>query len=136
MSSAGIPEVSLDEAWAMLEADPRAVLLDVRTQAEWQFVGVPSVAPLTNEVRLVEWTTYPSGQPNPAFLDQASSGLETDQPIVVICRSGARSLSAARVLEQSGFSRLANVSAGFEGDTDAEGHRRGGWKEFLPWRQG
>ena len=121
----------------MLESDDRAVLIDVRTTAEWTFVGVPSLEQLGRSPRLVEWTTFPGGQPNPDFLINATDGLETDQPVLFLCRSGARSDAAARALDAAGFSNTFNVTAGFEGDLGVDGHRRGGWKhEGLPWVQG
>lgn len=131
-----IPELSLDEAWEMLASDPRSVLIDVRTEAEWAFVGVPDLDELGKQVRLVEWTMFPGGRANDSFVTQASEGLELDQPILLLCRSGARSLAAAGALRNVGFSATYNVVDGFEGDLDQRNHRRGGWKDHLPWRQG
>ncbi|MFW2382918.1 MAG: rhodanese-like domain-containing protein [Acidimicrobiales bacterium] len=128
------PQISLDEAWETLSENPDAVLIDVRTTAEWSFVGIPDLTPLGKNVRTVEWTTFPSGQPNPQFLEQATEGLAPDQPLLMLCRSGGRSNAAAQLLNASGFTAL-NVSAGFEGDLDPDGHRHGGWKDELPWRQ-
>lgn len=131
-----IPELSLEAAWDMLSSNPSAVLIDVRTQAEWNFVGVPDLRSIDQELQLVEWITYPEGSPNPDFVAQAAAGLDTQQPVLLLCRSGARSLAAAEALSAAGFSTTYNVVAGFEGDLDAEGHRHGGWKDALPWRQG
>ncbi len=135
MSAEPIPQRSLAEAWDMLASDPDAVLIDVRTQAEWGFVGVPDLRSVNKDVRLVEWTTYPTGQANPEFLNQATSGLQPDQPILLLCRSGARSQAAATLLQGNGFPNVHNVAAGFEGDLDSERHRGGGWKDELPWLQ-
>lgn len=129
-----VEELALDAAWAML-SEPDAVLVDVRTTAEWSFVGVPDLASLDKEVRLVEWSRFPSGQPNPDFVTEASAGLSPDQAVLLLCRSGARSRAAAEALAARGFTRTFNVSAGFEGPLDDSAHRHGGWKDHLPWRQ-
>lgn len=121
----------------MLESDERSVLIDVRTTAEWNFVGIPSLDSLGRSPRLVEWTTFPAGQPNADFMANATDGLEPDQNVLFLCRSGARSLAAARAFDAAEFTATFNVTAGFEGDLDGEGHRGGGWKnEGLPWVQG
>ena len=133
-------EVSAAEAWAQLKADPKAQLLDVRTMAEWNFVGVPDLASLGRQVRCVEWQGFPTGARNPAFVAEASQALsDKDAPVLVMCRSGARSRAAAIALTQAGFSQAINISDGFEGDMDEDGHRgnRNGWKHAdLPWKQG
>ncbi|MEM7322181.1 MAG: rhodanese-like domain-containing protein, partial [Actinomycetota bacterium] len=123
-----VSELTLDQAWQRLETDPEAVLIDVRTTAEWNFVGVPDLRSLDRQVRLVEWIGFPDGAPNPDFLAAATDGLSTDRCVLVVCRSGARSRAAAEVLGRAGFGDVHNVTAGFEGDLDANGHRHGGWK--------
>ena len=128
-------EISLEDAWSMLTDDADAALIDVRTAAEWNFVGRPDLASIGKEVRLAEWTRFPDGSQNEGFVEQATDGLRSDQPILLICRSGARSRAAAQRLEAAGFPKVYNVSAGFEGDLDGNGHRHGGWKEQLPWQQ-
>lgn len=130
-----VRNADLDSTWEALSSNPEAVLVDVRTQAEWSFVGTPDLSSIGKQVRLVEWTMYPAGSPNPHFVDQATDGLDPNQPIYLVCRSGARSMAAGQTLEAAGFSTTFNVSAGFEGDLDDEGHRHGGWKDSLPWRQ-
>jgi rhodanese-related sulfurtransferase len=129
-----VPQISLDEAWEILSEDPDAVLIDVRTKAEWAFVGIPDLTSLGKHARMVEWTTFPSGQPNPQFLEQSTEGLARQQSLLMLCRSGARSNAAATMLNANGFTAI-NIGAGFEGDLDPEGHRCGGWKDALPWRQ-
>ncbi|MDH3293736.1 MAG: rhodanese-like domain-containing protein [Acidimicrobiia bacterium] len=136
MNAQSIPQLSLGEAWDVMSTDPRAVLIDVRTAAEWSFVGVPDLRPLGKELRTVEWTSYPTGAANPEFLAQATDGLERDQNILLLCRSGARSQAAAQMLLVNGFPNVHNIAAGFEGPLDDQGHRRGGWKDELPWVQG
>ncbi len=120
------------EAHDMLMADSTAVLVDVRTAAEWTFVGRPVV----DGARFVEWTSWPTGAPNPAFVADAGNGLDPDTPIVLLCRSGVRSVAAAHALTAAGHSAVYNVLEGFEGDHDADDHRTGGWKGAgLPWTQ-
>lgn len=131
-----VTQLSLSDAWGMLVEDSVATLIDVRTTAEWNFVGVPNLESIGKEVRLAEWTRFPDGSANPDFIAQASEGLASDQPILFICRSGARSQAAASAFEAAGYSNLYNVSAGFEGDLDPEHHRHDGWKDHLPWHQG
>lgn len=120
------------DAHAKLLEQPNCVLIDCRTQAEWTFVGVPAVP----GTRLVEWTRWPGGVPNADFVAEASEGIDADQPIVVICRSGGRSAAAANALAVAGYTQVFNVLEGFEGDLDAHGHRSGGWRGAgLPWQQ-
>lgn len=133
-------EISVLDAWKRLEEEPDAVLLDVRTLAEWQFVGVPDLSTTGGQVVTIEWQQFPSGQPNPNFLAQVqAAGIGPGQTVLCLCRSGARSLSAARLLTQAGFDQAYNVTEGFEGRKDAQGHRGTveGWKAAgLPWQQG
>lgn len=133
-------EISAAEAWQRLQADPKVQLLDVRTMAEWNFVGVADLSALGRQVHCIEWQAFPSGARNPGFVAEAGQALSDKQaPVLVMCRSGARSRAAAIALTQAGFSQAINVSDGFEGDMDEDGHRgnRNGWKHAdLPWRQG
>jgi rhodanese-related sulfurtransferase len=136
-------DVSVQDAWSALAADPKAQIVDVRTTAEWAFVGVPDLSDARREVRLVEWQSYPSGSVDPDFAENAGdvlrqAGADPDTPVFFICRSGARSRSAAMAMTRAGWSRAYNIVGGFEGDLDEERHRggRGGWKAAgLPWRQ-
>lgn len=130
MSYAG--DLSPHDAHALLLERSDAVLIDCRTKAEWTFVGVPSFAGM----RFVEWTQWPGGAPNPNFVAEAGEGISHDQPVVMLCRSGGRSVAAARALTEAGFAEVYNVLEGFEGDVDAAGHRSGGWRGGgLPWHQ-
>ena len=123
------------EVHARLKANPQAVLIDVRTQPEWTFVGVPQVERL---IRL-SWQVYPVMDVNANFAkDVDAAGLSKDTEIFCICRSGARSASAATALTKAGYANCWNVAEGFEGDKNAEGHRShvNGWKHAgLPWVQ-
>ncbi|HEY4273885.1 MAG TPA: rhodanese-like domain-containing protein [Rhizomicrobium sp.] len=147
MSSSTSPEyagdLGLAEAWAQLEQDPAAQLVDVRTIAEWNFVGLPDLSALRRRVLCVEWQGYPTMQPNPNFtadtleaLQAAGAGHETS--VLFLCRSGARSRAAAMAMTRAGFTKAYNIAGGFEGDLDGAAHRgqTNGWKAAgLPWRQ-
>lgn len=133
-------DITPQEAWDLLVQSPNAVLVDVRTEAEWRFVGVPDTPEGANPPVFVEWVTYPDGARNPAFLDQlAEAGLTAgnDAPVVFLCRSGQRSIGAAIAATAAGLGPAYNVLEGFEGGTDALGHRGVvGWQASgLPWHQ-
>lgn len=120
------------EAHALLAERDDAVMIDCRTMAEWTWVGVPAIA----GTRFVEWSRWPQGTPNPEFVAQASDGLDPEQPVLLLCRSGGRSAAAAHALTAAGYREVYNISGGFEGDVDANGHRTGGWRGAgLPWQQ-
>jgi len=122
------------EAHTLMQNILEANLVDVRTQAEWDYVGhVP-------ESVFIEWNTYPSGQRNPRFLEQLQARVaKTEAPVMFLCRSGARSHQAAAAATQAGYPNSYNVLEGFEGEKDPQGHRGtvGGWRfAGLPWVQG
>jgi rhodanese-related sulfurtransferase len=126
--------VTPGEARALLEAFAQARLIDVRTRAEWDYVGrVPGSI-------LIEWTTYPEGMRNPRFLEQLRDAAKApDTPLLFLCRSGQRSDQAARAAHAAGYRHAFNVIEGFEGDRDANGQRGhvNGWRHAgLPWTQG
>lgn len=140
-----IDEVTPDQAHSLLsEAEP-SVLVDVRTRAEWSFVGVPDISETGKPLLLVEWVSFPSGTPNPDFLNEVLSSVDAADPkrIFFICRSGQRSMSAAHAVaqalaEKGKIAHCTNVAEGFEGDLCPDGHRgvAGGWKaRGLPWKQ-
>lgn len=136
---AGVPDISPTDTWAALRDDPKAALVDVRTDAEWNFVGLPELGALGKQVVLIPWQVYPTMQVNGAFAEHlAKAGLTPGHRIYYICRSGVRSLAAGQAAQEAGFAHAFNVAGGFEGPMDAEGHRgtTAGWKaEGLPWRQ-
>ncbi|GAB3454942.1 rhodanese-like domain-containing protein [Kineococcus endophyticus] len=122
------------EAFDLVQRDPDAVLVDVRTEAEWRFVGVPSG--LDRDPVLVSWLPVDADR----FLAElAAVGLTpgTDRAVVFLCRSGQRSVAAADTATAAGIAPSYNVLEGFEGPLDAEGHRgASGWRAAgLPWRQ-
>ena len=140
-----VGEVSPDEAWRILEEEADARLIDVRTRAEWGFVGVPDLQDLGSQTLFVEWASYPDMSINPRFAAEVMEALGGDTPgtLLFLCRSGARSLRAAYAvashLEAEGANAdCLNVAEGFEGDLDGDGHRgrMNGWKaRGLAWRQ-
>lgn len=105
-------DITPQEAWDLLVQNPNAVLVDVRTEAEWRFVGVPDTPEGAKPPVFVEWVTYPDGARNPAFLDQlAEAGLTAgnDAPVVFLCRSGQRSIGAAIAATAAGLGPAYNV---------------------------
>lgn len=135
----GVPDISPADTWAALEKDPNAVLVDVRTDAEWNFVGVPELSALGKQVVLIPWQVFPTMQLNGHFVEHLrKAGVTAESNVFYICRSGARSLGAGQAAQQAGFPHAFNVADGFEGPVDGEGHRGtvAGWKASdLPWRQ-
>ena len=141
MSYAG--DITPEQAWKLLSDNPEAVLVDVRTDAEWRFVGVPDLSSLGREVVYIEWNTT-NGQRNQNFLNELKDNIkdqgassEAERPVVFLCRSGNRSIGAAEVATEAGITPAYNVLDGFEGQLDAQGHRgESGWKAIgLPWKQ-
>ena len=126
------------QAWERLSENPRAVLVDCRTRAEWEFVGVPDVTSLGKSTVFVEWIDYPRGALNPRFVDELrAAGITDDDEVLFLCRSGQRSIGAAQAATAAGIGQAYNILDGFEGGVDADGHRgSAGWRaEDLPWRQ-
>jgi rhodanese-related sulfurtransferase len=134
-----VEDISPQDSYAALQADPDSVLVDVRTDAEWNFVGIPDLSEAGKQPVLIPWQLYPSMQVNGAFVEGLRrAGATPLSKIYFLCRSGARSLAAAQAAQAAGFPHAFNVADGFEGPVDAEGHRgrMAGWKASgLPWRQ-
>ena len=134
-----VENVAPTHSWEALRDDENAQLVDVRTDVEWNFVGVPDLNAAGKRAVLIPWQVYPTMQRNPSFEQNLSdAGLTPEHRIYFICRSGARSMAAAAAPPAAGFPNVFNVADGFEGPLDSEGHRggAGGWKaEGLPWRQ-
>lgn len=140
--TAGVTGISPQEAWDMLQANPRAVFVDVRSNMEYLFVGHPVGAVH------VPWIDEPDWQINPHFVTQirqlllggvcAADDDSQCAPVILICRSGKRSLEAGKLLVKNGFNPVFNVAEGFEGELDPQHHRStvGGWRfRGLPWEQ-
>jgi rhodanese-related sulfurtransferase len=137
MSYAG--DVSCSDAYLQLQADGDAVLVDVRTNAEWSYVGLPDLTQVGKRVIFLEWQHFPDGTLNASFVEQLrEAGLSEGMPIYFLCRSGVRSAAAAKAATAAGLGPSYNVSDGFEGQLGQDGHRTvSGWKAAgLPWRQG
>ena len=121
------------QAWALLQDNPAAVLIDVRTAIEHGFVGHPPKA------IHVAWKEFPGMQPNPHFVEDVMRHVpDKTAPILLLCRSGVRSVEAAKALEAVGYQHLVNILEGFEGALDDDKHRGnlGGWRfHGLPWEQ-
>ena len=136
MSYAG--DITPEEAWELLTGTSEAVLVDVRTDAEWRFVGVPDLSSLQRDVVFIEWNRT-DGTRNEAFVEELRRAGVTpgDRPVVFLCRSGNRSISAAEAATEAGIAPSYNVLDGFEGNPDENHHRgRTGWKAVgLPWKQ-
>jgi rhodanese-related sulfurtransferase len=133
-------EISPPQAWQRLLADPRAKLVDVRTQAEWSFVGISDLSSANKQPLLVSWQVFPTMARNDAFAQQlAAHGVQKDDTLLFLCRSGVRSKAAAEFMTALGYTSCWNVTDGFEGVHDEQKHRghKAGWKaEGLPWVQG
>jgi rhodanese-related sulfurtransferase len=133
-------DVTPTQAWEILEKEPKAVLVDVRTQAEWGYVGIPDLGTIGKRPLFASWALFPNMEINDRFADEVvATGIEPDAPIVFLCRSGVRSRAAAIALTARGYSSCYNVASGFEGDPDEQRHRGtvNGWKvDGLPWMQG
>ncbi len=132
-------DINPSETWQILKDEPDSVLVDVRTDAEWTYVGLPDLGGLGKETVCVAWQTFPRMRLNPDFLAELEAkGVRREQTVLLICRSGVRSRHAAVALTRAGYGRCYNVAEGFEGDRDGAHHRgrQGGWKaRGLPWVQ-
>lgn len=132
-------DVSPSEAWRVLADEASSMLIDVRTDAEWNYVGVPDLSSLGKEPILACWQFFPGNKKNEHFVEDVSGRVpDHNTTLLFLCRSGGRSKAAAAAMTQSGYARCFNVSGGFEGDCDSQKHRSsiGGWKvATLPWTQ-
>lgn len=124
---AEIRQITSETAWKLLVDDDQAVLVDVRTETEWRTIGVPDTAAIGRAPRFVSWTDE-QGEPNPYFADLVTDGLDFDAPILLLCRSGARSNAAAALLQSMGYTQAMNVAGGFECPQDPAA----GWQQTNP----
>jgi rhodanese-related sulfurtransferase len=126
--------VTPQEAYELIRNDAGVKLVDVRTNAERDWVGRVAI-PDTQHLA-VQWSLYPGGTPNPAFAEQLAAAAGKDDVLLFLCRSGVRSRHAAKLATEHGYANCFDILEGFEGDKDAQGHRKtlGGWcKAGLPW---
>lgn len=144
-SGPGVSELLPTETWDLLEKNSDAVLVDVRSKPELGFVGIPDLSALDQTMLCVEWASFPGMSANTKFVEEVFHELGGATPSVMLflCRSGVRSISAARAMtdafrEQGKSVECISVAEGFEGDLDEQKHRGGlnGWKaRGLPWTQ-
>jgi rhodanese-related sulfurtransferase len=134
-----VEDVDPKQVWEALRSDDKVRLVDVRTDAEWAYVGLPDLEETGSDPVLIPWQLFPGMQVNGRFMDHVrNAGLTPENKIYFLCRSGVRSTAAAQAAVAAGFPHAYNIKDGFEGPPDAEGHRGklAGWKaEGLPWRQ-
>jgi rhodanese-related sulfurtransferase len=132
-------DISPIEAWEILKSDKTSILIDVRSEAEWAYVGVTDLASINKEAATIEWKSFPDMTINQDFLKQVRAICTSPEVIIFsLCRSGQRSIATSRALTEAGFENCYNVLEGFEGDKDNNEQRgqSGGWKFYgLPWKQ-
>ncbi len=139
MSKPEIIPIDPIEASTILDRDQNARLIDVRSKVEFEYVGHPLGA------IHIPWKEFPNWNENPNFVASVDTALAKDgtptkdRALLMLCRSGVRSLHAGEALLRSGYTRVYNIEGGFEGERDAQQHRGNinGWRfHGLPWEQG
>lgn len=136
-------DLTVRQCWDLLGESDDTFLIDVRTSAEWAYVGLPKLASGMRDLILQEWQLFPQMSVDQQFSDKLqavlmTAGADANSTLCFLCRSGVRSLAAAVEMTATGYRNTFNVTGGFEGDLDEYGHRgaRNGWKaEGLPWHQ-
>jgi rhodanese-related sulfurtransferase len=132
-------DVTPADSWSALTSQPTAQLIDVRTQAEWAFAGIPSVDSIGKTVKTISWKFYPNFDVNPRFIEQLEAAIpDKTAQLYFLCKTGGRSTDAAIAATAAGYTQCYNIEGGFEGDINTN-HQRGqvnGWKAArLPWQQ-
>ncbi|MCQ8782998.1 rhodanese-like domain-containing protein [Mangrovibrevibacter kandeliae] len=136
-------DVTVGECWSHLQSDADAFLVDVRTTAEWDAIGVPDLSSIGRSPLFIEWQTYPTMAIDPDFVEKleaeiAAAGGSKASRLMFLCRSGSRSMGSAAAMTAAGYADSYNILGGFEGPPDATGQRGtvAGWQaEGLPWRR-
>ena len=132
-------DLTPEETWKILKNEQSAMLIDVRTAAEWNYVGVADLSNMGKEQLTISWVTFPDDQKNENFIAEVEAACpDKDAKVISICRSGVRSISTSTALTEAGYTQAYNVLEGFEGDKNDDEHRgnTGGWKvRGLPWKQ-
>lgn len=125
-------------AWELLKNNQTAILVDVRTLAEFRFVGMVRLEELGKKAIYIPWVNE-VGEQNGEFASTLKAHIsDFNTPILFLCRSGGRSQHAAIRTTYLGFMNCYNILEGFEGDLDQDSHRgtAAGWKYAgLPWKQ-
>ncbi len=145
MTDCGVISITSQEAWQILQDNPKTIFIDVRSEMEYLFIGHPIGAVH------IPWIDEPDWKINPHFAKEVRKlmlgGIISDHdkgcpleavPVLLICRSGRRSLEAGKVLIEDSFTNVYNISDGFEGPLDEKHHRSSldGWRfHGLPWEQ-
>lgn len=128
-----INNLSPIQAWEFMQQHSNAVLIDVRAKIEHSFIGHPIGA--IN----IAWKELPDWLWNPEFVPRVLEAVpDNDTPVLLLCRSGQRSLEAANALHQAGYTQVINIDGGFEGPLNSDKHRStlDGWRfHGLPWQQ-
>lgn len=132
-------DVTPSDAWSALSQKENAQLVDVRTQAEWAFAGVPALDGVNKTVKMISWKFYPQFNVNPDFISQLEAAVvDKTAPLYFLCKTGGRSTDAAIAATAAGYTQCYNIEGGFEGEINTN-HQRGqvnGWKASkLPWQQ-
>lgn len=132
-------DVSPSDAWKAVGEVPGAQLVDVRSQPEWAFSGVPLLDAVGKTTKMISWKHYPNFEVNPRFVEQLEATVpDKSTPLYFICKTGGRSTDAAIAARGAGYAHCYNIEGGFEGDINSN-HQRGqinGWKAAgLPWQQ-
>jgi len=131
-------DITPEEAWNLLSENKKAVLVDVRTLAEWKCVGVTNLSNIAKDNIFIEWVSFPDRIPNENFNSELTSAVsDKETPIYFLCRTGVRSIAAAIAATNLGYENSYNILEGFEGDPDDQGHRgkMSGWQgRNLPWQ--
>jgi len=136
-------DVSCLQCWETLQNSENALLIDVRTNAEWSFVGLPDISSTGKNIILADWQQFPQMSVNSSFSKLVgeqikAAGCDESAELFLLCRSGVRSIAAAEALTADGYGNAFNILGGFEGNPDENGHRGNlqGWKsDGLPWKQ-
>ncbi len=132
-------DISPADALGKLQANEKAQLIDVRSQPEWTFAGLPDLSSLNKRTVTLSWKFYPTFERNTQFIEQLQAIVpDKDTPLFFLCKTGGRSTDAAIAATEAGYTTCYNIAGGFEGDANAANQRGriNGWKAAnLPWEQ-
>ncbi len=142
-----VNQIYPNDAYQILQNNQNSILIDVRTNFEWETVGIVDYLSFCNPALFISWQNYPDMQIDPDFLVKLESSLneklssiknyKNSADLIFLCRTGIRSNAAAELCLKNGYSNLFNIINGFEGDSNQQGQRSliNGWKaQNLPIR--